>query len=547
MDASTLFAVTAPVPVREWTANNNMDAEQVNRSRPASRQLRVLLVEDSEQDALLLQLQLSEAAWKTDCKRVFSERAMRQALAENEWDLVISDYVLPGFSGLKALSILRQEGKDIPFIIVSGMIGEETAVAAMKAGAHDYLMKDNLARLVPAIERELREAESRRERRVSEEKLKVEHSFRKTIENSIPSGLAVLNLAGVQTYVNPSFCEMVGWNESELVGIRPPFPYWPPEEREMIESYFAKAFNGQAKKEGFELRFQRKDGTLFDALVLVAPLLDVNGRTNGWVRSVTDITQRKMAEEALRRAHGELEHRVKDRTAELSQALKDLKDEIKERQKLAHELVELADEQRALKLIELHDDLGQRLAGMSLIIKGLELKIDAGQPIEGVEVRRISDLLFQAIAGAQDVSSPMERPSMTGEDLLSAVKGLVRFFKTSQKIACSCEAKGNMPMLPQQSVVHLYRITLEAMANAIKHGKAKRVKVVLAKKEQALVLTITSDGKPFPDIDAEKSGLGLRLMYYRATLLKASISICAGKRGGTVVTCTVPLTEATRA
>jgi two-component system sensor histidine kinase UhpB len=539
--ASTLFASSAPVAVLQEA--KKMDAEKEKDGKPARQQLRVLLVEDSEQDALLLQLQLNETSWNVECKRVYSERSMRQALEEGEWDLVISDYVLPGFSGLKALALLKQHGTDIPFIVVSGMIGEETAVAAMKAGAHDYLMKDNLARLVPAIERELREAKSRREKRLSEEKLRAEHSFRKTIENSIPSGLAVMDLAGVQTYVNPSFCAMVGWSESELNGIRPPFPYWPAEERKRIEECYAKIFKGQAKAEGFELRLRRKDGTRFDALVLVAPLLDAHGRATGWVRSVTDITQRKMAEEALRRAHGELEQRVRDRTMELSQALRDLQGEILERQKLAHELVELADEQRVLNVIELHDDLGQRLAGMSLIIKSLELKVNSGQPVEAQEVKRISDLLFEAITGAQDASSPIERPKMTGEDLLSAIKGLVRFFNTSQKVKCSCEAKGGMPMLPQESVVHLYRITLEAMANAIKHGRAKRMKVQLSRKDQALVLTVTSDGKPFPDIDAEKSGLGLRLMYYRATLLKASIHICAGKRGGTIVTCTVPLAE----
>src|SRR5438034_1002129 len=83
-----------------------------------------------------------------------------------------------------------------------GLLVEETAVAAMKARAHDYLMKDNMARLVPAVERELREAETRRGRRISEQKLKMEHTFRKTIENSIPSGIAVMDLSKVQTYVN---------------------------------------------------------------------------------------------------------------------------------------------------------------------------------------------------------------------------------------------------------------------------------------------------------------------------------------------------------
>src|SRR3954468_5192339 len=138
--------------------------EQNKTEQRAGRRLRVLLVEDSEQDAKLLEMRLRQPQWTAECKRVQDELALRQALEKEEWDLIISDYVIPGFSGLHALEVVRELDLDIPFIVVSGMIGEETAVAAMKAGAHDYLMKDNLARLVPAIERELREAEVRRAR-----------------------------------------------------------------------------------------------------------------------------------------------------------------------------------------------------------------------------------------------------------------------------------------------------------------------------------------------------------------------------------------------
>lgn len=128
------------------------------------RPLRVLLVEDSEDDAELLVATLRRAGYEPDYGRVDSAIELRQALAEREWEVVLSDYDLPGFGGLQALSLLRESGLDLPFIIVSGTIGEDTAVAAMKTGAHDYLMKGNLARLGPAIERELREAQVRRER-----------------------------------------------------------------------------------------------------------------------------------------------------------------------------------------------------------------------------------------------------------------------------------------------------------------------------------------------------------------------------------------------
>src|ERR671939_1928704 len=142
--------------------------------------LKVLLVEDSKDDALLLVRMLRRGGYDPVWERVDSPAAMEAALDGGSWDLIISDHSMPAFSSSAALGLLRRKGfVDLPFIIVSGQIGEDAAVAAMKAGAHDYLMKDNLVRLNSAIERELREAEVRRERRRAEEK------YRSIFENSV--------------------------------------------------------------------------------------------------------------------------------------------------------------------------------------------------------------------------------------------------------------------------------------------------------------------------------------------------------------------------
>ena len=142
-----------------------------------NRPLQVLLVEDSEDDAALLKIELQRAGYSPNCHRAETPEALNAALERQDWDLVISDYRLPRFDGLAALALVKEKGLDVPFIIVSGFITEETAVAAMKAGAHDYVMKDKLARLGPAVERELREAASRRERRRSEGQLKAQHTI----------------------------------------------------------------------------------------------------------------------------------------------------------------------------------------------------------------------------------------------------------------------------------------------------------------------------------------------------------------------------------
>ncbi|MCX5815872.1 MAG: response regulator, partial [Proteobacteria bacterium] len=133
--------------------------------------LRTLIIEDSEDDTLLIVHQLERAGYKLTYERVGTADAMHEALERETWDIVISDYNMPHFNGLEALKLYKEKGLDIPFIIVSGTIGEEIAVETMVSGAHDYVMKNNLTRLVPAIQRELREAELRREHKLAKQEL----------------------------------------------------------------------------------------------------------------------------------------------------------------------------------------------------------------------------------------------------------------------------------------------------------------------------------------------------------------------------------------
>ncbi|NLC57644.1 MAG: response regulator [Armatimonadetes bacterium] len=142
------------------------------------RPLRVLFVEDSEDDVLLTLRQLRRDGYRPTFRRVERAEEMRQALNE-EWDIILSDYTLPEFSGQEALKIYNESGSDAPYIILSGTIGEDAAVAALKAGAHDYVHKDNLARLAPVIDRELREQAERRARQRAEEALRAAEEEKK--------------------------------------------------------------------------------------------------------------------------------------------------------------------------------------------------------------------------------------------------------------------------------------------------------------------------------------------------------------------------------
>jgi PAS domain S-box-containing protein len=140
------------------------------------KSIRVLIIEDSESEAFLAVRMLAQGGYDPIYERVDSLEDMKEALQSDVWDLILSDYSMPGFSGVAALTLVKEMGLDIPFILVSGKIGEETAIEVMKAGAHDCVMKYNLKRLIPAVDRDLKEAVERQERTQVEEALKQAHS-----------------------------------------------------------------------------------------------------------------------------------------------------------------------------------------------------------------------------------------------------------------------------------------------------------------------------------------------------------------------------------
>src|ERR1041384_6550899 len=179
--------------------------------RVMNRTLRVLMVEDSESDTHLLLRLLRKAGYDLSSERVDTFAAMKGALARSGWDIVLADYRMPQFSAPEALALLKETGLDVPFIVVSGGIGEDTAVAAMKAGAHDYLMKDNLARLVPAVERELREAGNRAGKRRTAEALRDSELRYRLLWETATDAVVLMDCEGVIHFANPAVEQVFGY------------------------------------------------------------------------------------------------------------------------------------------------------------------------------------------------------------------------------------------------------------------------------------------------------------------------------------------------
>lgn len=388
---------------------------KASRTGPGNprRPLRVLLVEDSQADALLICHALQAGGFTPTCERVDTAEAMVTALARGPWDLILADHAMPHFSAPEALDLLKQAGADVPFIIVSGHIDEETAVKAMRAGAHDYIMKGRLARLVPAVERELREAEVRRARQKSEE--------------------------------------------------------------------------------------------------------------------------------ALRRAHDELEARVERRTAALKEANRRLENVLEERRRLENELLEIAENERRRIGFDLHDDLGQKLTGVSMMIKGLEQRLSLESHPCTSDAHRIHLLVNELIHHTHDLAHEFSSLDVRGDNLSIVLKGLTENVHKMFQIPCDLTVRGTVPPLPEHTMVQLYKIAQEAVSNAIKHGKASKVAVALTRRPEKLALTIKNDGIPFAPEASKKNRMGLRIMNYRASTIGARLDIQPVNNSGTVVTCELPI------
>src|SRR3989440_2916666 len=208
------------------------------------RTLRVLHVEDSERDVALLTRYLTRAGYELTSERVETAEQMRAALRAREWDVILCDYSMPHFNAIQALELLKETGLDIPFIIISGTVGEATAVEAMRAGANDYLMKDNLARLAPTIEREIREAVNHRARQQAEAALREsEDRYRDLVEHSHDL-ICTHDLEGRILSVNQTAARTLGYDQKSLLGrnIREALL---PEYRDKFDDYIA-----EIQKEG---------------------------------------------------------------------------------------------------------------------------------------------------------------------------------------------------------------------------------------------------------------------------------------------------------
>jgi diguanylate cyclase (GGDEF)-like protein/PAS domain S-box-containing protein len=271
--------------------------------------LHVLIIADSEADALLLLPGLRQGGYAPVHERVATAADLRAALGEQSWDAILCDTRLSGFNAREALAVLRKTDRDVPFIAISGMAGEEAAVELMKAGAHDYIRKDQLHRLVPAIERELREAALRREHRRTERALREsERKFRLLVEGA-PDAIYVQS-GGRFAYLNPAAVRLFGAPSAEALLGRPILERISPPYHAIVRERIRLGNEEKKPTPKLEQQFLRLDGTPVDVEVSAVPFTYEN--QNGGLAFVRDIGERKRAEEERNRSRQTAERLAKE-------------------------------------------------------------------------------------------------------------------------------------------------------------------------------------------------------------------------------------------
>jgi len=276
----------------------NLEKAKAKNQKPKSDTLRILILEDVPTDAELMERELRKTGLKYASIRVDTRDAFLKELGDFSPDIVLSDYSLPRFTGLEAIGLVKERFPLIPIIIVTGSLSEVTAVECMKAGAADYVLKDNLVRLSPALQMALEKKQLREEKGQAEEALRESEEKYRTILESIEDGYFEVDLTGNFKFFNDSMCKIRGYSKDELI-VMNNRDYMDPETSKKVYEIFNRVYKTGESVKGVEWESIRKDGSKIYSESSISLMKDSKDQPIGFQGIVRDITERKNLEKQL--------------------------------------------------------------------------------------------------------------------------------------------------------------------------------------------------------------------------------------------------------
>jgi PAS domain S-box-containing protein len=459
-------------------------------------------------------------------------------------DLVLADVMMPELDGFGLLRELRADPrtKTVPVVMLSARAGDESRVEGLAAGADDYLVKPFSAReLLARVGTHLEMARVRREAARRESELLAEarraQEQAAAILESITDGFVALDGAWRFTHVNAEAERINGIRREDQIG-KSQWELFPATLGTVLEFEWRRAVTEQVPVQ-FEFYYEPWDAWFQNKAY---PTKD-----GGLSVFYHDITARKRSEEALRKAHDELEQRVEERTRELARANTRLAQQVTKRQKvevarteLLRRLVHAQEEEHRRIARELHDDLTQRLAVLAIDAGALE-HLPACPPDVAQRARAMHEQLVALSESVHSLSRQLHPSIVDDLGLVDALRSECSNLEQRDGITVKFEAREVPTDLPRRVALCVYRVAQEALRNITRHARSSQASVRLVARERELVLSVRDRGVGFDVSARHRSGLGLESMRERARLIRARLTIRSRPGGGTQITVRVPL------
>jgi two-component system, NarL family, sensor histidine kinase UhpB len=485
------------------------------------RTLKILILEDLPTDAELINLELKQGEIDFLSTRVADRDGFLKALEDFRPEVILSDYNLPGFNGLEALKLAQEHCPEVPFVFVSGAIGEEVAIDTLKQGATDYVLKDHLGRLVPSVQRALREAATRRERRQAAAELRQSAEEYRLLVKSIPAVVYKGYPDWTVDFFDDKIEALAGYKKQDFDSRKMKWcDVILPEDVAGAQNAFKR---GLRSDHSFvrEYRIIGKKGGVHWLQDRGQIIYRPSGRVHYVSGVFFDISERKRAEQELR----DSEQQLRLLTSQILTAQE------RERKRIA---------------MELHDELGQSLNVLKLQARTIEKGLRADQHGLKEETGELLTYLDEVIDNVRRLSRDLSPAILEDLGLQAALKYLASSFSQHYRVNHAFEIDNLADLLAPEAQIIIYRIFQESFNNIFKHARATEVNLAIKKTGAHLSLIVEDNGVGF-DVagvlagDANRRGMGLGSLHERARMLGGKIKIHSQEGQGTRITVDLPL------